>query len=248
MISLRGIKLSLHILSDYCSAKNPNWAKTLVSRDFLRQRLSLVFKTMLLQRENVRVSFSLRFPRAVADAMLPPEFAGFYLFMLEDSHLLWKHKSKINHFRLLTLHQKAKKHEEKKERETSSTRCRHIDQLRLETSIDSRLTEPSHNIRVTYSTPWCVKTLHLNRKHGFSNDLELFACTILLRNLASTADPSTLRVFTDRSVCRRSDIDSEFDNYATASNIMYLLTERNMPYWEQYALIIPFTATNHRAD
>lgn len=62
-----------------------------------------------------------------------------------------------------------------------------------------------------------------------SNDLELFACTILLRNLASSAgNPRTLKIVESQKPLQ-SDIDSEFDNYATASNV-YLLPEGNMPY------------------
>lgn len=54
---------------------------------------------------------------------------------------------------------------------------------------------------------------------AYSNDLELFACTILLRNLASSAgNPRTLKIVESQKPLP-SDIDSEFDNYATASNV-----------------------------
>lgn len=54
------------------------------------------------------------------------------------SHLWWKHKSKINHLRLLTLRQKAKKDEAREERHSCSVSFSHIDQLRPKTAIDSR--------------------------------------------------------------------------------------------------------------
>lgn len=55
-----------------------------------------------------------------------------------DSHLWWKHKSKINHLRLLTLCQIAKKDQAAKEKHNFSNSRRHIDQLKLEEAIDSR--------------------------------------------------------------------------------------------------------------
>lgn len=88
LISLYGVhKLSRHLLSDCSSDKIHVKSKieldrSLVSRDFLRQQLRLSFQNMFFQRENVCVSFTLRFFRAVADAMLPPKLAGFYLLML----------------------------------------------------------------------------------------------------------------------------------------------------------------------
>lgn len=54
---------------------------------------------------------------------------------------------------------------------------------------------------------------------AYSNDLELFACTILLPNLASSAgNPRTLKTVESQKPLQ-SDIDSEFDNYVTASNV-----------------------------
>lgn len=78
---------------------------------------------------------------------------------------------------------------------------------------------------------WCVKILYFNRKYGFLNNFELFVCIILFWNLVFIVDLCILRVFSDRSVCRRFDIDLEFDNYVMVSNIiMYLFIERNMLY------------------
>ena len=135
------------------------------------------------------------------------------------------HKSKINHLKLLTLGQKAKKDEAAKVKYTCASSCRHVDHLRLwKAAIHSSLIENIMGTtqNVTYScAPPTAKSyadcqIRPLSREGSCDKFESKICN------AKTVS-SGAACLSHKVVCSwGSDIFKEFDSYETASYVFTL--------------------------